>query len=488
MTSQSSDGILIIGAGPAGMAAAHELVQAGQHVTIVEKADQIGGLAKTYVYQEAEGTYRTDNGPHRFFSKNQYLYQMIGGLLGEQWIQVPRFTRFFVDGKFYNYPVRFRNALGQMGLLKAVRVLTDYAFERLRAIFHPRRIQSFEDFAVARFGRTLAEFNMLNYTEKIWGVPCSRISVDWASQRIAGLSLWSALKKMLIKKGGPKTLVDSFYYPDLGSGLVYEHIRQSIEEQGNDVLISTEPTVIHWAGRYVSHIDVRGADGTRSFSSKAFISSVPAPQCVQLFTPAAPDSVLEAATHLRFRAQVYLFLTIDKDHVTHDNWVYFPNEDIPFARVSEMKNFSEKMCPPGKTSLFVEFFCFEGDAIWKASKEELLEMAMQWLDDRLHFIQRKEVLSVRRTEQPYAYPIYDIGYQKHVNTIMQWLDSFENFYSIGRPGRFRYTNQDHSLEMGILTARGILEGKRYNIDSVGAGQEYFEQGAVPEQDAQSAKS
>ena len=195
----SSEDILVLGAGPAGMAAALELSRAGKHVTVIEKDAQVGGLAKTYVFKEPEGTYRTDNGPHRFFSKNKYLYDMIGDLLGEKWIQVPRLTRFFVDGKFYYYPVRFRNALGQMGIVKAFRVLFDYLVEHIRVYIKPRAMKSFEDFAVARFGRTLAEFNMINYTEKIWGIPASEINRDWASQRIAGLSLISAIRKMIFK-------------------------------------------------------------------------------------------------------------------------------------------------------------------------------------------------------------------------------------------------------------------------------------------------
>jgi len=473
-----SDDILILGAGPAGMAAALELSRAGKHVTVVEKDSQVGGLAKTYIFEEPEGTYRTDNGPHRFFSKNKYLYDMIEDLLGEKWIQVNRLTRFFVNGKFYYYPVRFRNALGQMGIFKAFRVLFDYFIERVRACIRPREMKSFEDFAVARFGRTLAEFNMINYTEKIWGIPASKINKDWASQRIAGLSLISAIKKMIFKKGGPKTLVDSFYYPSHGAGLVYEEMRNRIEQKGSRVLTSAQPISVKHADGRVTSVEVKTQEGSKEFTPQAIVSSIPMTQAIHLFEPKVPEHVHAAAASLKFRAQVYLFLTINKEKVTDDNWVYFPDKEVPFGRISEMKNFSSIMAPQGKTSLFVEFFCFEGDEIWNSSKEELFDMAMEWLE-KLKFLKKDEVLNIYHIKKSHAYPIYDLNYQERVKTVLDWLDSFENFYAIGRPGRFCYTNQDHSLEMGILAAHSILEGKRYDIDSVGGGKEYFEQGYVP---------
>ncbi|MBI1813330.1 FAD-dependent oxidoreductase [Candidatus Peregrinibacteria bacterium] len=471
--------VLILGAGPAGMAAAMELSRAGRTVTIVEKGSQVGGLAKTLTFGQPEGTYRTDIGPHRFYSQNRYLYDFIQDLLGEEWKSVPRLTRFYVEGKYYFYPIRFRNVLSQIGIVRVMCMLRDYGWERIRTFVAPRKLHSFEDYALGQFGRTLASFNMLNYTEKIWGLPCSEISVDWANQRIGGLSLWAAVKKMFFTKGGPKTLVDTFYYPSEGSGLIYEAIKKRIEEKGNAVHVNTEPTTIRWSDQRVTEVETRAVDRTEAFHSQNVISSIPITRAIELFDPSPPPEVTAAARHLRFRSQVYLFLTVKREQIVPDNWVYFPDKNIPFGRISEMKNFSRAMCPRGYTSLFVEFFCFAGDEIWQMEKEQLFSMTMDVLE-RLAILDRTDVTGVHLFRQEHVYPLYDLQYAAHLRVILDWLDRFENFYAIGRPGRFRYTNQDHSLEMGILAAQSVLDGKRRDVDEVTKEKEYFERGFLPE--------
>ena len=461
------------------MAAAMELTRAGKKPLVIEKAAQVGGLAKTLEFREKSGVYRTDIGPHRFFSKNQYLYDFIGDLLGEKWRKVPRLTRFYIHGHFFLYPVRIGNVLKNIGLWRAIIVLRDYLFARIRRRLFPKAPRSFEDYAVSTFGRALAELNMLNYTEKIWGIPCTEISVDWANQRIGGLSLLAMIKNALFHTGGPKTLVDSFYYPSQGSGLIYEAIRERIEAKGAKVETSTVPTVIRHDGKRVTAVEVKGEKGVQTIHPESVVSSIPLNEVVKLFDPPPPAEVLQAARSLRFRAQVYLFLTVDRERIAHDNWIYFPDKEIPFGRISEMKNFSKEMCPEGKTSLFLEFFCFEGDEIWKMEKEELFDRTMAWLE-KLELLKREEVMDVHHFRGTHVYPLYNLTYRKDADAVLRWLDRFENYHAIGRPGRFRYTNQDHSLEMGILAAQTVLDGRKRNIDEVGAEKEYFEKGYVPE--------
>ncbi len=229
---------LIIGAGPAGMAAALELAKAGKKFLVLEKTSEVGGLSKTYAFKEDVGTFYTDNGPHRFFSKNPYLYEMIEEVLHDDWITVNRYTRQFIDGKFYDYPVNPIQALRNIGLFTSIRILTDYALAKMQYGILGKKIKNFEDYVIANFGRTLGEFNMINYTEKIWGIPASTIHPDWAGQRIKGLSLRTIAQDMILKifsskaRNKPKSLVDTFYYPRKGTGLIYRTIQENLEQKG----------------------------------------------------------------------------------------------------------------------------------------------------------------------------------------------------------------------------------------------------------------
>ncbi|MBU0906600.1 MAG: FAD-dependent oxidoreductase, partial [Nanoarchaeota archaeon] len=320
---------------------------------------------------------------------------------------------------------------------------------------------------------SLAEFNMLNYTEKLWGLPCSKLSADWAEQRIKGLSVSALLKNMFLKKKGPKTLVDQFYYPELGTGLIYETIKNKIEKK-NRVILDNEPVKIIHKNNVIKKVKMKKG---KSFSPQNLISSIPINRFVEILDPKPPANVLKALKKLKFRSQVYLFLTVNKPFIAKDQWIYFPETHIPLGRMSEMKNFSQKMSPRDKTSLFIEFFCWEGDETWKMKKEELIKISLDWLE-RLGFVKKEEVIDSYHLKQKNVYPVYDVGYKENLAVVKNYLDTFKNLIYIGRPGRFKYTNQDHSLEMGILAAKSIIENKKLNVEDVGTEKEYFEKGII----------
>ena len=460
--------ILILGAGPAGMAAAFELYRKGKQFTLVEKSGEVGGLSKTYQF----GNFRTDNGPHRFFSKNNYLYEFIGDLLGEKWIKVTRFTRFFIQGSFFNYPIEIKNVLQKIGLLKSIRAIFDFGIAKIK--FFGKKPKNFEEYAVSTFGKTIADLNVLNYTEKIWGIPCSELSVDWADQRIKDLSIWSIIKSLfIVGKNKPKTLVDEFYYPDFGTGLIYEAIKTRIEQK-NEIILNTEPVKILHKNNLIKQIEFSNSS---IVEAEKIVSSIPITTFINLLEPKPSPDVLTAISKLKYRAQVYLFITLNQPNITKDQWIYFPDKEIPFGRISEMKNFSEKMSPKDKTSLFVEFFCWEGDNIWNMNKEDLLNITMNWFE-KFNFLKKESLLDSFLIKQKCVYPVYDLTYKENLNVVKNYLNKFSNLIYIGRPGRFKYTNQDHSLEMGILAARSILENKKFDIENVGEEKEYFEKGNV----------
>jgi protoporphyrinogen oxidase len=476
-----SPAFLILGAGPAGLACAMELSRKGRQATVVERDDQIGGLAKTLTIREGEHVFLTDIGPHRFFSKNKYLYDFIEDLLHEEWRKVPRLTRQYIDGKYYEYPVNVRQVVANLGLWRSARIGVDYLLARVRYGLLRKPLRTFEDYVVANFGRSLAEFSMINYTEKIWGIPVADIHPDWAKQRISGLNLWSVFKKAvgLGDKKGPKSLVDEFYYPQFGTGRIYEEIGKHLQATGTRIHTRCEPVRVRHDGTRITEVDVQTPDGVVTVRPQHVVESVPLTRFLELLDPPPPPAVRAAAAQLKWRAQVYLFLTLDKDRVTADNWIYYPSKDIPFGRTSEMKNFSADMCPPGKTSFFVEFFAFESDAIWSMTKEQVLDLVMPYFE-RWGFFTRGDVRNAYLLKRQHVYPVYDAEYKSRLEVIRTWLEQLQNLVYIGRPGRFRYTNQDHSLEMGIIASRILLEGRKYDMDTVGSENEFFEKGPIYE--------
>lgn len=481
--------ILIIGAGPAGLSAAMELSRAGKDFMLIEKQPTPGGLARTYTFKEGEHTFYSDNGPHRFFSKNQYLYDFIEDLIDEDWIVVNRQTRQHIDGKFYDYPVNAAQALSNLGPWKSLRIGTDYGLAKIQYDLLGKKPTNFYEYTIANFGKTLGNFNMINYTEKIWGIPAREIHSDWAGQRIKGLSLGALMKdtaKRALGQGGsdkPKTLIDTFYYPSKGTGLIYDTIVKRITELGYKVVFNTQPTKVVHSKNKVTAVEVEGPDGKYIIECNHLVESVPMKQFLPLLSPTIPKEVAEANTKLRYRSQVYLFLTLDKESISTDQWIYFPSKETPMARISEMRNFSKTMSPEGKTSLFIEFFCFEGDDIWNMSTEELYDIAIEYFE-KIGFFTRDEVRNKYVLREKNVYPVYDVHYKEYLAVLKKYMDGFENLYYIGRPGRFRYNNQDHSLEMGILAAKSLIDGVKYDIEKVGSETEYYESGNLAKSDKQ----
>lgn len=476
--------VLIIGAGPAGMAAAMELAKAGIKFVILEKQNAVGGLSKTYSFDEDGEIFLTDNGPHRFFSKNPYLYSFIEDLLHEKWIKVKRSTRQYIDGKYYNYPIDALQALKNIGPLKALRMLIDLLYARIVYGLKIKKIITFEDYVVANFGRTLGQFNMINYTEKIWGIPASTIHTDWASQRIKGLSIRSIAANLigqifhLKKTDKPKTLVDEFYYPEKGTGMIYEAIANRLKEKGYRLFTGVFVTEISHKDKKIKGVAFKKEEIKYLVKFNHLIESMPLQEFLGSLSPAVPETMSTAVNKLAYRDQRYVFLTLNTESVSKDQWIYFPSKDIPFARISEMKNFSDLMSPPGKTSLFVEYFCSEGDTTWSMSDKALFDLTIFHLQ-KIGLVSPSDVRKYYVIQAKGVYPMYTLEYEKPLEEVKNYLDEFGNLFFIGRPGRFRYNNQDHSIEMGILAAESIQDGVKYDLESVGNEKEYYEKGHVP---------
>jgi protoporphyrinogen oxidase len=473
----SSKPIVIMGAGPAGLTAAWELIKAGREVVVWE-ADPtyVGGISRTV---EAEG-FRFDIGGHRFFSKSDDVNRVWREIMPDDFIDCPRLSRIYFRNKFFAYPLEAVDSLMKLGPFEAVRILGSYVKARLKPI---RPETSFAQWVTNRFGGRLFAMFFKSYTEKVWGISCDEISADWAAQRIKGLSLREAvINAFKGKKAEPtaKTLIRNFFYPRLGPGQMWETATRKITERGGKVLLDRRVQTIHWDETGVTHIT--GTNHLGEFFQQEgtdFISSIPLKELMLSLDPPPPEEVKAAALALRYRDFITVCLVVKKADVFPDTWIYIHDPTVKVGRVQNYKNWSAAMVPDAKlTSLGMEYFCFEGDGLWTATDHDLADLAIREAE-QIGLVTKAEVQDAFVVRMPKAYPIYDQEYQQHVETIRAWVSQFHNLQPVGRNGMHHYNNQDHSMMTAMLAARNI-EGGNFDCWKVNTEAEYHEAGEAKE--------
>ena len=467
--------VLIIGAGPAGLTAAYELIKLGYSATILESGDQAGGISKTVSYKG----YRFDIGGHRFFSKVSYVNKLWREWLGDDFLERPRLSRIYYNGHFFEYPLKPVNALRGLGLWEAGRVLTSY----IKAQLSPQpREENFEDWVRNRFGYRLYNIFFKTYTEKVWGIACRDISADWAAQRIKNLSLQEALRNAFfssrLSSNGEiiTTLIERFHYPRLGPGMMWETCKDLLTAQGVSTRHGQFVYRIGHEKNRVTSVWTKTASGKElSFTVEQVISSMPLREMILSLDPSPPSHVLEAAQLLRYRDYLTVVLIVNRENVFPDNWIYIHSPEVKLGRIQNYKNWSPEMVPePGMTALGLEYFLWEKDEEWGWPDEKLIELGKRECL-KLGLIHPEEVLDGTVVRMKKAYPVYDQYYHDSLETIRQYLAAFQNLQTIGRNGLHRYNNQDHSMMTGVYAARNIVQNC-YDVWSVNTEQAYHENG------------
>ena len=442
----------ILGGGLTGLSAGLVLTQAGRPVLVVEREPTVGGLARTV----SRGAFRFDLGGHRFFTRNKRIEAFLRELMGGELLSVPRKSQILLRGRYFDYPLRPLNAVWGLGVPTTVRMLFDYAIERLKNRLWDPQMISLEDWVVSRFGRSMYRVYFKEYSEKVWGIDCDRICMEWVEQRIQGLSLGIAIRNALFKsRGAPvATLAEEFLYPPLGIGRIAERMREEIERE-NRVLTGVRVERLEHHGDRVEGLTVTKGDRTRVVEGEEFISTIPLTALVRMLHPAAPVRVLEAASRLRYRDLVIVAVMLDRERVTDQTWMYVPGPEIPFSRIHEPTNWSATMAPRGKTLLVTEHFCFSGDGTWRARDEDLAQMTIGHLA-RMRFVDRREVLDSAVVRVAKAYPVFEVGYREHYDQVCEYLGRFRNLDIAGRGGTFKYLNMDHAIAAGIEAAERAI--------------------------------
>lgn len=520
---------IIIGAGPAGLTAAHELLTRTEiHPIVLEMSEAMGGISQTVVHNGN----RIDIGGHRFFSKsdrvmNWWLDHLPMESTADEQITITyqnrsrvlnnmasstvesdrdavmllrdRKSRIYYQGKFFNYPISLDlDTIRKLGVRRTGRIGVSY----VRASLQPRPEQSLEDFLINRFGRELYQTFFRDYTEKVWGTPCHDISAEWGAQRIKGLSLRSAaahfFKQLLpsppegiAQKQTETSLIERFLYPKYGPGQMWEHVADKVRAAGGEIHTGWKVTQLHTDPdnpQQLTGVTATNRQGEqRRWDADLVFSTMPIKDLVRGMRQetAISDEIVSISEGLIYRDFITVGLLLERlevsedrdgqQHPISDNWLYIQDADVDVGRIQVFNNWSPHLVQdPSKTWIGLEYFCNEGDRLWSLSDADMAALAVSELV-KIGLARSEAVVDQVVIRMPKTYPAYFGSYERF-DELRAWLDGFENLYPMGRNGMHRYNNQDHSMLTAMVTVDNLVAGRtdRTNIWEVNTEQEYHE--------------
>lgn len=471
----SADGkqtLAIIGGGPAGLSAAYWMQKNSNlhHVIVVEESDKVGGISRTESYKN----FRFDIGGHRFVTRVGRVEALWNEVLPEPFLRRDRQTRIFFRGKYFDYPLRLFNALKNMGIYESALILASYA----KWNFMPHKEEeNFQQWITNRFGGRLFWYFFRPYTQKVWGKQFKAIRADWAIQRIRNMSLRKAVVRALSGSHETSNIVESFDYPRLGPGMMWEAFRDRVEAKGGEIWMNSRAVAVHREGNMVTAIEVESSQNGETVTTRLeadhFISSMPISTMILGMVPPAPPAIQAAAKRLKYRAFMVVALIIDGPDPFPDNWIYIHDPEVKAARIQNFRSWSEDFVPEaGKSSIGMEYFCEEGDEMWSADDADLIKLAAKEIE-MLGLAKAASVKDGTVIRQHKAYPVYDDEYREALNMIRGWLSDMSNLQVVGRNGMHSYNNMDHSVLTATLAVDNILGGS-HDLWAVDIDQEHNE--------------
>ncbi len=509
---------IIIGAGPAGLTAAYELLtKTDIRPIILEEEDFVGGISRTVNYNGN----RMDIGGHRFFSKsdevNEFWSRMMptqgapskdDAMLGREKPLVPggpdpektdrvmlirtRVSRIFFRRRFFAYPISISGeTIKNMGFGNTVRA----GFGYMKSVLFKKKETSLKNFYINRFGAPLYRMFFEDYTEKLWGVNPEFISADWGAQRVKGLSLskavLSVLKKPFVRSTDSKkvetSLIEQFIYPKKGPGQLWETVAEEIEKLGGSIVMNAKVKTVKTSGGAVTGVVTQEKDGEKEYSGDWFFSSMPIKDLVAAMDAEVPKEVAHTAAELPYRDFITVGLLVDKlliknrtkmktvSDIVPDCWIYVQERDVRIGRLQIFNNWSPYMVNDLENTVWIglEYFCNEGDDMWNMSDADFIEFAKGELE-HIGIIDAADVRDAVRVKVKKAYPAY-FGSYADFPKVRRYLDTYENLYCIGRNGQHKYNNMDHSMLTAMKAVRAISgDGCRDDVWNVNAEKEYHE--------------
>lgn len=507
---------IIIGAGPAGLTAAYYLLKTTDIIPIIlEQSNQIGGLSRTVIHNGN----LADIGGHRFFSKNQEIVDLwlellplqdapakddkisgrsisfdSNGLDPEKEDNVMLFrnrvSRIFHKNNFFDYPLLINlSTILNIGLWQAFLLTLSY----IKSFIFKIEEKSLEDFYINRFGKKLYQMFFEDYTEKLWGIHPKEIAPDWGAQRVKSLSLAKMiqekiLKLLKIKSNKVETsLIDSFYYPKLGVGQLWERMTDEIIKMGGEIHLNSEITRINVENEIIKSVISFENGQEKGYSGEHFLSSMPVKDLIEAINEPVPKEVMDIAIKLPYRDFITVGLLVNKlkiknktkiktlNDMVPDCWIYIQDRSVKIGRLQIFNNWSPYLPKDFENTVWIglEYFCSEGDWMWKMPKSEFIEFAIKELE-KIGIIDSNEILDSVEIKVKKAYPAY-FGSYSQFETVRNYLEKYDNLYCIGRNGQHKYNNMDHSMLTGIEAVKSIKTGlNKSKIWEVNTETEYNE--------------
>lgn len=457
--------VAIIGAGPAGITCAYELARYGIRVEVFESSGEVGGMARTIKLWGQE----VDLGPHRFFSDDIRVNNLWLEVVGHDYKMVNRLTRIYYKGKFYYYPIKAFDVLLKLGFFTASACLFSYLSEKIKPT---KQEGTLESWITHKFGKRLFELFFKSYSEKLWGIACNEVDADFAAQRIKGFSLGEAIKKAMgmISKNH-KTLVDQFAYPHHGTGMVYERMRDSINNKGGKVKCNLPIKGVVKTNGVANGIELE--NGEIKFYDQ-IVSTMPINVLINNWKD-VPKDILSYTNSLKFRNTILVYLQIDGKDIFPDNWIYVHSNEIRTGRITNFRNFPTADSEKTNTSIIaLEYWCNSDEPIWAMPDKELIELAKGEIKT-IQIINGAQVLNGHVEKIAKCYPIYNRNYKVGLKPIEKYLSNIKGLTVIGRNGAFKYNNQDHSILMGILAAENIAKDANHNLWEINTDYETYQE-------------
>ncbi|HEX2947187.1 MAG TPA: NAD(P)/FAD-dependent oxidoreductase [Clostridia bacterium] len=478
--------VIIIGAGPAGLTAAYQLLKNSDiRPVILEESAFAGGISRTAKYNNN----RMDLGGHRFFTKIPQVMKIWEDLAPVQgspsmddikldrtldlhangpdpekedkvFLIRKRVSRIFYLRKFFDYPISLKlETFRNMGFIRTVKV----GFGYIASAIYKRKENSLEDFYINRFGKPLYEMFFEDYTEKVWGEHPSKIAPDWGSQRVKGLSLLKIILSYLTKpfkhsSVKETSLIEEFYYPKFGPGQLWETMANEILRMGGDIFYNSSVTQISFSDGNTIRLQATGKEGEiTEYTADALFSSMPVKDLIKSMGDAAPQNVQQIASELPYRDFITVGLLLNKlliknmtklktlANIVPDCWIYVQDRDVKLGRIQVFNNWSPYLVADPENTVWIglEYFCNEDDEKWSMGDQDFISYAVSELI-KLGIIDGSDVLDSTVIRVKKAYPAY-FGSYKEFDTVRAFLNGIDNLFCIGRNGQHRYNNMDHSM-------------------------------------------